>query len=130
MARPAPDYDTAVAAVFRQIEDMAVGEPRQLGSELVALARRRSDRHREAVLKDTRDVAFEPAEMIDIGDDALARLAGDRRNQCHAAGRHVDDLTGKFTAVRKHVAAEEIDADALKAAALLAHCPQLRSSFG
>ena len=122
--------DTAVAAVFRQTEDVAVGEPGELRGELVALARRCPDRHRETVLKDARDVAFEPPEMIDVGDYALARLAGDWRNHCHAAGRHVHDLTGEFAAVGKHIAAEKIDADALKAAALLAHRPQLRSSFG
>src|SRR6478735_12710985 len=33
-------HDTIVAAVFRQIEDVAVGEPGQLGRELVALSRR------------------------------------------------------------------------------------------
>jgi len=71
--------DAAVATVFRQTEDVAVGEPGELRGELVALARRRPDRHREAVLKDARDVAFESPEMINVGDDALARLAGDRR---------------------------------------------------
>jgi hypothetical protein len=38
-------------------------------------------------------------------------------------------LTGKLAPVGKHVAAGEVDAYALKAA-LLAHRPQLRSSFG
>ena len=64
--------DAAVAAVFRQAEDVAVGEPGELGGELVALARRRRDRHGKAVLEQARDLAFEPAEMVDIGDDALA----------------------------------------------------------
>ena len=64
-------------------------------------------------------VAFEPAQMIDIGDDALARLAGDRRDQRHAARRHVDDLAGKLAPVRQHVAAEQVDLDALVAAAIL-----------
>ena len=117
-------HDTAVSAVFRQSENMSIGEPGQLGGELVALARRRRDRHREAVLKDARDVAFEPAQMIDVGDDALAGLAGDRRDQCHAAGRHVHHLTGEFAPIRQHIAAEQIDAHALKAAALLAERPQ------
>src|SRR5580693_4899133 len=53
-------YDTAVAAVFRQAEDVAVGEPGELGGELVALARGRPDGHRETVLEDARDAAFEP----------------------------------------------------------------------
>ena len=63
--------------------------------------------------------AFQPAEMIDIGDDAFADVAADRRDQRHAAGRHIDDLAGKFAAVGQHVAAEQIDADALMAPALL-----------
>ena len=99
---------------------MAVGEPGELGGELVALARRRRDRHGEAVLEQARDLAFEPAEMVDIGDDAFARLADDRRDQRHAAGRHVHDLAGKLAAVGQHIAAEQVDAHALKAAALLA----------
>ncbi len=69
--------DTAVAAVFRQIEDVTVGEPGQLGCELVAFARRGRDRHCEAVLEVAGHLAFEPSDMIDVGDDALADLAGD-----------------------------------------------------
>jgi hypothetical protein len=57
-------------------------------------------------------------------------LAGDRRNQRDAARRHVDDLTGEFAPVGEHVAACDVHAHALKAAAFLAHRPQLRSSFG
>jgi hypothetical protein len=122
--------DAAVPAVFGQAEDMAIGEPGELRGELVALARCRRDRHGETVLKDARDVAFEPPKVIDVSDHALARLAGDWRNQRDAARRHVDDLTGKLAPVGKHVAAGEVHAYALKAAALLAHRPQLRSSFG
>ena len=71
----------AVTAIFRQAEDVAVGEPGELGGELVALARGRRDRHGEAVRELARDHAFQPADMIDIGDDAFARLAGNRRDQ-------------------------------------------------
>jgi hypothetical protein len=42
-----------------------------------AFARRCRNAHGEAVLKDARDVAFEAAKMIDVGNDALARSAGD-----------------------------------------------------
>ena len=45
--------------------------------------------------------------------------AADRRNQRHAARRHVDDLAGKLAAVGQHVAAEQVDLDALVAAAVL-----------
>src|SRR6202046_895293 len=67
---------TSVAAVFGQIKDVAVGEPGQLRGEFVALARRRRYRHRKAALKDARDMAFEAAQMIDIGDDPFAGRAG------------------------------------------------------
>src|SRR5580692_3266541 len=122
-------HDTAVAAVFRQAEDVAVGEPGELGGKLVAFARGRPDGHRKAVLENARDVAFEPAQMIDIGDDALARRAAHRRDQRHAPRRHVDDLAGKLAAVRQHIAAEQVDLDALMAAAVLAERPQTSLSF-
>ena len=57
--------------------------------------------------------------MIDIGNDAFADIAADRRNQGHAAGGHVNNLTGKFAAIGQHVAAEQIDAHTLEAALLL-----------
>ena len=112
--------DAAVAAILRQAEDAAVGEPGELGGELVALARRRRDRHGEAVLELARDDAFQPSDMIHIGDDALARLAGDRRDQSHPAGRHIDDLAGKLAPIRQHVAPEQIDLHALESPAFLA----------
>jgi len=58
--------------------------------------------------------------MIDIGDDALARLTCDRSDQRHAARRHVGDLAGKLAPVGQHVTAEQIDAHALEPPALLA----------
>ena len=61
--------------------------------------------------------------MIDISDNAFARLPGDRRDQRHAARRHIHNLTGEFTPVRQHVAAQQVDAHALKAPALLAERP-------
>ena len=67
-------HETAVAAVFRQIEDLPVGEPGELGGELVALARGRRDGHGKAVVELARDHAFQPAEMVDIGDHAFAEL--------------------------------------------------------
>ena len=74
-------------------------------------------------------MTFETAQMIDISDDAFAGLADDRRDQRHAARRHIHDLTGKFTPVGQHVAAQQVDADALKAPTLFAERPQCRS-FG
>jgi hypothetical protein len=61
----------------------------------VALAGGRRDGHGEAILQRPRDLAFQTAEVIHIGDDAFADIAADRRDQRHAAGRHIDDLAGK-----------------------------------
>src|SRR5581483_11902145 len=98
-ARRIARHDAAVAAILGQAEDVAVGEPCELGRELIALACGCPDGHGEAVLEGARDTTFEAAEMIHIGDDALARRARNRRNKRHAAGRHVDDLAGKLAAV-------------------------------
>src|SRR3954454_4683026 len=68
-------YDTIVAAVFRQIEDVAVGEPGQLCRELVALSRCRTDRHGEAIVDDAGDLALDAADMVEIGDHAVADIA-------------------------------------------------------
>ena len=76
----------------------------------------RRDGHRETIGQNADDRAFEPADMIDIGDHAFARLAAHRADDRHAAGRHVEHLTGKFAPVGQHVAAKQIDAHALKAA--------------
>jgi hypothetical protein len=105
---------TVVAAVFRQIENVAVGEPGQLGRELVALARGRADRHGEAVVDDAGDLALDPADMVEIGDDAVADIADAGRQQRQPSRRHVDDLAGKLTPVRQHVAAEQVNLDPLK----------------
>ena len=63
-----------MAAVFRQIR-MSGLEPGRLGAEFVALAQGRIDRHGETVVEHARDLALEPAEMVDIGDHPFARLA-------------------------------------------------------
>ena len=112
-------HDAVVAAVLGQPEDLAVGEPGQLRGKLVALARGRGDRHRKTVRQDADNRAFEPADVIDIGDDALARDAAHRADDRHAAGRHVEHLTGEFAPVGQHVAAEQIHAHALEAALFL-----------
>jgi hypothetical protein len=119
----------AVAAVFRRGEQVAVGEPGELGGELVALARRRRNRHGEAVLEDPCNVAFEPSQMVDIGNDALAGSAGNGGDQRYAARRHVNDLAGKFAAVGQHIAAEQVHAHALVAAAILVQSLQTWESL-
>ena len=57
--------------------------------------------------------------MVDIGDDPLADFADDRGDHRHAAGRHVNDLARIFLPVGQHVAAQQVDAHALMAAAFL-----------
>src|SRR6185437_8108874 len=111
--------EAAMAAVFRQVEDLPVGEPGELRGKLVALAQCRRNAHGEAVLDEAGDLALEPAEMVDIGDDAFAGIANHRSDQGYAAGRHVDDLTRKFAPVGEHVAAEQVDLDPLMAPAFL-----------
>jgi len=97
-------------------QEFTIGKPGQLRRELVALARRRGDRHRKSGRQHADNRALEPADMIDIGNDAFARLAAHRADDRHAAGRHVEHLAGEFAPVRQHVAAEQIDAHALEAA--------------
>src|SRR5262249_9206824 len=110
-------------------QDVAIGQPRELGGKLVALACRGPDRHGEAVLEYSGNAALEPAQMIHIGDNALARRAPDRRDERHAARRHVDDLAGKLAPVRQHIAAHQVDFYTLETAAVLAEGPQTSLAF-
>src|SRR5229473_3179309 len=110
--------DAVVAAVFRQIEDIAVGKPGQLGSEFVALARGGAHGHGETVVDNAGDLAFDPADMVEIGDDAIADIADAGRQQGEPPRRHIDDLAWKFAAVRQHIAAEQMNPHPLKTAAL------------
>jgi hypothetical protein len=109
-----------VAAVFRRSQQMPVGEPGKLGRQLVALAQGGRDGHGEAILEQARAHPLKPADMIDIGDHALADLGGYGRNQRHAAGRHIHYLAGIFLPVGEHVAPQQIDVDALKPSPFLA----------
>src|SRR5882762_4842912 len=111
---------TAVAAVVDRAQELTVGKPGQLGRELVALTRGGRDVHGEAIFKQARDHAFEPAHVIHIGDDALVELADDRGDERHAALRHVGDLAWIFVPVSQHIAPEQIDAHARIASTLLA----------
>jgi len=67
-----------VAAVFRQAEKLPVGEPGELCGELVALARGCPNGHGKTILEHAGDDAFQPSDMIDIGDHPLANGADDR----------------------------------------------------
>ena len=103
-----------------EVEQMAVGQPGELGGKLVALARGRGDGRGEAILEMPGADAFQPADMVDIGDDALAELRKYRCKHRHAAGRHVYDLARKFAPVRQHVAAEQVHFHTLETAAFFA----------
>ena len=106
-------------AVFRQIENLPVCEPSELCREFVAFSQRRRDAHRKAVFEGSRNFTLEPAQMVDVSDDAFARLTRDRRIERHASRRHVDHLTRIFPAIRQHVAAEKVNLHALMPPAFL-----------
>jgi hypothetical protein len=108
-----------MTAIFRQVEDLPVGEPGQLCCKLVPLAQRGRNGHCKTIFQHARNFAFEPAEVIHIGNHPFTRLACDRRDQSHAAGRHIDDLARKFAPVSQHVATEKIYLHALMAPAFL-----------
>ncbi len=74
-------HDAVVAAVLRQIENVAIGQPGKLRGELVALARGGADGHRKAVVDDAGDLALDPADMVEIGDHAIADIADAGRQQ-------------------------------------------------
>ena len=63
---------------------------------------------------------FQSADVIHIGDHALGYLSANRREECHAARRHVGDVAGKLAPIGQHETAEEIDLDPLKTPAFLA----------
>src|SRR3954470_22447162 len=56
---------TAVTTVLRQAQNVAIGEPGELGGELVALARGGRDRHGKAILELPSNDTFQPADMVD-----------------------------------------------------------------
>jgi hypothetical protein len=77
-----------------------------------------TDRHRKAVVDDAGDLALDAADMVEIGDHAVADIADAGRQQGEAAGRHIDDLARKLAPVRQHIAAEQVHLDPLEAPAL------------
>jgi mannose-6-phosphate isomerase-like protein (cupin superfamily) len=112
-------HDTIVAAVFRQIENVAVGKPGQLRCELVALARGRAHGHGKAIVDDAGNLALDPADVVEIGDDAVADIADAGRQQRQSTRRHIDDLARKFAAVRQHITPQQMDLHPLEAPSLL-----------
>ncbi len=68
-----------MAAVFGKIEDIAVGEPGELRRQLVAFAGGRPHAHGETVVDNPGDFAFDPADVVEIGDDPVTDVADARR---------------------------------------------------
>lgn len=98
--------DALMAAVFRQIEQVFIGQPGELRCHLVALARGGGDVHHETTIDLMDDCTFNASDMVEIGNDALAHYARDWRNDHGIAGGHGQDLAWKFAAVCKHVTAQ------------------------
>jgi len=69
-------HDTIVAAVFRQIENVAVGELRSaVAASLSRLRAVAPDGHGETVVDNSGNPALDPANMVEIGDHAVADIA-------------------------------------------------------
>ena len=111
-------YNAVVAAVFRQVENVAVGEPGQLRRELVAFARGRAHGHGKTVVDNAGDPALNPADMVEIGDHAVADIADPGRQQGQSTRRHINDLARKFAPVRQHIAPKQMDFHPLEAPSL------------
>jgi hypothetical protein len=61
------------------------------------------------------DHAFDPADIVDVGDDALALRAAERAHEDGVAGRDRHELAGTLALVREHAAPEEAQLHALEA---------------
>src|SRR5262249_9640737 len=108
-----------MAAVFRQIKDLPICEAGQVRRKFVPLAQRRRDAHSETIFQDTGYFAFEPAQMVNVGDDPFTGLTGNWRNQGHSTRRHVGHLARKLAPVSKHIAPKQVHLHALMAATFL-----------
>src|SRR5207244_1848524 len=108
-----------VPTILGQVELMAVGEPGELGGELVFLAERGVDGHGESALIGPHDLAFDAADMVDINHYAFADPSDDGRYQSRASRRNVGGLARIFVAILKHEAAEQVYPDALKAPSVM-----------
>jgi hypothetical protein len=122
-------HQTVVATVFRQAEFVLVGKPGQLRGKLLALALRRVDRHAEAAGIYGLHIAFDAAEMIDIGNHALIGTRAALTGHIHVAGRHIDDQALEFLVIGKHQAALHINGHALKCTLFKARRSPLRLSL-
>ena len=125
-----------MSPIFGHVQLVLVGEPGQLCRDLFFLPIRRDHRHRETVFEAARQDTFEPADMVEIGDNPLAGLADAVAADGDVAGRDIDDLTRMLGAVFEHESAIDFYRDALKAASLRScrcvfdsRCPHIRHQF-
>ena len=103
-----------MAAILREADDIAGGEPGQLIRQLIPLERRQIHRDREAGRSEARRRSGEPAQLVEIDNHFFADARLDRREQQDVARRHLDCLTGIFGLRFQHVSAKQHDRDALK----------------
>ena len=109
--------DALVAAIFGQIELVLVRQPGQLGCELLAFAVGDMQFADEAVIDMADHRALQPADMIDIGDDALSHRRESRALEGDVGRGHVDGLAVIFDLAREqHEPAVQVDCDALRGA--------------
>lgn len=110
------DRKTLVAALFDAAENIAIDEPGQLRRELFPFVRGHLELHREPAFEDADDAALKPPDVIEINDDPLAFINGNRRTDGRAADGYIVQFAGIFVPVRAHEAAEQRERNALVSA--------------
>jgi hypothetical protein len=93
----------------------AVGEPGELGGELLTLVMSGLNAKGEAALAAAYHRALDATEVIEISNDAFAELDADRRQQRRAACGCIDQPAGVLLLVGTHEAAEQGDREPLVA---------------
>ena len=111
--------DAAVAAILGQTENAAVGEPGELGGELVTFACRGGDRSSRSRSQMPRDDPSNRPDMVHIGNDTLGHLPATGAINAIPPGDMLTTWQG-LAPIRQHVAPEQIDLHALESPAFLA----------
>ncbi|CUX16875.1 hypothetical protein AGR7C_Cc110463 [Agrobacterium deltaense Zutra 3/1] len=96
-----------VATVFRQAEQLTLGDPGELRGEFFPLALRRVDGDEEARCGERCHRAFDAADMLEIGDDAVAVAGNARAGELRSFGGHLGRGAIVFFMVGQHQAAGE-----------------------
>src|SRR5262245_57300389 len=102
----------SAAVVF---ELAAIGEPRELSRNLFALVAGRIDLEGKAAFDQAHDLAFDAADVVEIGDDPFSD--GDRHGRAdrRAASRDINELAGVLFLALPHEAPDQRDSDPLMA---------------